>query len=60
MVRQLFTASVRIFLVHLHFFYKQPVYTPSDLAQLALKWQIAKQLSRLNHLSSLSNKKTAN
>ena len=36
----------------LSFFYKQPVYK-----QLALRWQIAKQLSGLKPLS-LSNKKT--
>ena len=37
---------------HMHlFFYKQPVYK-----QLALGWQIAKQLSRLNPLSLSNNK----
>ena len=34
------------------FFYKQPVYK-----QLALGWQIAKQLSGLNPLSLSNNKK---
>ena len=34
-----------------YFFYKQPVYK-----QLALGWQIAKQLSRLNPLSLSNNK----
>ena len=38
--------------VHLVFFYKQPVYK-----QVALKWQIAKQLSGLKPFS-LSNNKT--
>ena len=38
--------------VHLSFFYKQPVYK-----QLALRWQIGKQLSGLNPFP-LSNRKT--
>ena len=38
-------------LLHLVFFYKQPVYE-----QLALTWKIAKQLSGLNPLSLSNNK----
>ena len=38
-------------LYQLHFFYKQPVYK-----QLALEWQITKQLSGLNPISLSNNK----
>ena len=40
-----------IMVISIHFFYKQLVYK-----QLALGWQIAKQLSGLSHLSQRNNK----